>query len=609
MHDKPRWDTTDPKAFDKAEHEKQRAMHLLDECASIEQRQHSHHELNLWLSTLYANRVIPAFRWGDLVADQEFWPADLRTEDLVFAIGEAMVSKACSSPIKPTPVPHGQSWKTERAVRELDSFLLGVTRQTKAEVAAIGAFRDAYVANEGWIRAGYDKKKKSLHVENIFFDNVIIDARECANRAAPRTYYIRQVLPREAVEHLYGVELGRGRRYQVDRTPADGWVVIVEAYRLDGRHVVACCDQLLVDEPWKHEWVPLVMFNWNTPLAGTSGRSGVELMVPYQVIQNDLNDAIKKSQDIRCVPRLLQHAGSNIDVQHWDNEAGRILMYSGVAPQPFTWDTELTELYQERERNFARAYSAMGLSEMFGNADMPNQVRLDSSAGLREARNMEDARHLDLWTRFQEFRLEITKTILRVLAHEPTADAFTSRYVPGGAKASAKNIPWEAVKHLTEDEFSWTLEAVPLSQMSPAARRELVRDWTSRGLLTDQEEARRMLGDPNLERIEDLELAAADDISRHISLLEDGDFEEPTELTNITLGVKKVQANYHRLKNYSDVKTEVLQNHIAWIVKAVSIQQAAVQPPQQLTAFSPTQGVAGTSAATAPHEMRVTNNF
>jgi hypothetical protein len=74
-------------------------------------------------------------------------------------------------------------------------------------------------------------------------------------------------------------------------------------------------------------------------------------------------------------------------------------------------------------------------------------------------------------------------------------------------------------------------------------------------------------------------------------------YEAPTELTNTTLGIPKITANYHRLKNYDDVLPEILQNHIKWVVAAVAIQQAAVQPPPQLAPFAPTQGMPGTSAA------------
>ncbi len=593
------WFNPNPEDDDDACH---RACDLLKTTADIETRQAARSELNLWYSTLYTNRVLPGFRWGEADADVELWPTNLRTENLIESIGEAMLSKASSSPLKPTPVPHGNSWKVERAVRLLDSFLLGVWRQTKAEDACVMMFRDAFMADMGCVRVAFNGKKKSLHVESVFFDNVVIDNRECANRAPPQTYRIRQCLPRAAVEKTYGVDLSSyKKRYVNHREVGLGWIIVVEAWRLPdadgkgGRHMIAAGDTMLVDENWKHSWVPLVFFHWQDRTSGFFTKSGVEQLVPYQVIQNDLNDDIRLSQDLCCRPRMTINANSMIDVSQWDNEAGRFLMWSGSKPEPFEWPTQLAELYNERERNKAAAFSHMGLSEMFAQADMPNQVRMDSSAGIREVRNMEDARHLRLWTNFEAARLEVARTILNVLSTSKGAEAFTSAHHPAGSRARAQDIPWEAVKTLTEDQFSWTLEATPLSQMSPAARREVLRDWTSRGLI-EADEAKRMEGNPNLERTEDLELASADDILRHISLLEDGDFEAPTELTNCPVGIKKVSANYHRLKVYDDVKPVVLQNHIKWIVKAVAITQAAIAPPQPVP-FAPTQGVMGTSAA------------
>lgn len=577
-----------------------RAMALIGDTAAIEQRQSAWHEFNLWNATAYTNRELPGFRWGEVMADKELWPSNLRTENLLESIGESMLSKASSSPLKPTPVPHGGNWKVERAVRLLDNFLLGVWRQTKAEDACVMMFRDAFISGLGCVQIGFDKE--ALHVESVFFDNIIIDNRECANRAPPKTYRVRQVMPRGVVEARYGVNLGTQERYVNYRDVADGWVVVVEAWRMpdpdgkNGRHSIACCDQLVVDEAWRHDWVPLIFFNWQDRTSGFFTKGGVEQLLPFQIIQNELNDDIRAAQDICCRPRLLVNANSHIDVSQWDSEIARFVMWSGTKPESFEWKTALSELYQERERNKAAAYSHMGISEMFANADMPSQVRLDSSAGVREFRNLEDSRHLRLWSNFEAARLTVARTMIRVLATSKGAQAYTSVYHPGGSKAAAKMIPYEAVKTLDEDQFYWTLEATPLSQMSPAARRELIRDWSSRGLI-DQDEARRMEGNPNLEREEDLELASADDVVRHINILEDGDYEPPTQLTNCTLGIKKVSANYHRLKAYEDVKDYVLQNHIKWVVAAVSIQQAAVIQPQP-TPFAPTQGMPGTNATT-----------
>ncbi len=599
--------------------ERLRALNLVSETATIEQRQSSWHELALWNATLYSNRELAGFRWGQLEADEELWPADLRTENIVEEIGDAMLSKASSSPLKPTPVPHGKSWKVERAVRKFDQFMFGVWQQTNAEDACVQGFLDAFQAGHGCVRVAYSGGSNSVAVESVFFDNVIIDNRECANRAQPRTYRIRQVVPRTSVEGRYKKRIEQIRKKYVDyRAVGKDWVVLVEAWRLPdasgdgGYHMVACEGDILEEREWTHNWVPLVFLHWKDRTSGFFCKSGVEQLVPYYNRLCQLNDDIEAAQDLCCRPRLTAEAHAQFDVSHWDSEQGRILLWSGAKPEQFEWRTNINELYMERDRIKAGAFSHAGLSEMYAHADVPQQVRMDSSAGIREVRNMEDARHLRLWTRFEKFRLDVARAIMNVLSISKGADAFESVYYPGG-KASARNIPFEAVRTLTKDQYSWRLAPVPLSVMSPASRRETIRDYASRGLGESEGEVRRMHGNSNLERMEDLELGSIENIYCHIEKMEEGEYEAPTELTNLTYGIRKVTNNLHRLSNLiepdEDANAElqrIMENHVQWIVTAQSIQedalarQAAMQAPQQPVPFAPTQGMPGTNATTTP---------
>lgn len=586
-----------------------RAAHLIGETAAIESRQAALHELNLWNATLFTNRELIGFRWGaENFTESELWPTNLRTENLIENIGESMVSKASSSPLKPTLVPTGASWETERAVRIADKFVFGVWRQTNAEDACVQMFRDAYMSGGGFgaVRIAYEPVKKSVAVERVFFDNVIIDNRECANGAPPRTIRIRQVLPKAAVEARFGVTLGKQGPYVAYRMIGEEYVVLVEAWRLPdaagegGYRMVACGGEIIDEGEWKHDWAPVVFFHWGDRTSGFFVKSGVEQLVPYQVRQNDLNDDIQEAQDICCRPRLTMQANGQIDTSQWDSRQGRFLLWTGNEPKPFEWKTNLNELYMERERNKAAAYSHMGISETFAGADVEQGNRLDSSAGVREQRNREDSRHLRRWTKFEAARMEVAQRIIDVLSVNEGASEFTAVYHPARSKAHAESIPFEALKQLQKDKFSWQMMPTPLSLLAPAARRELLRDWTSRGLISvGSEDAKRMEGHPDLERLEELEMASEDDIDRHIGLMEKGKYEKPTELTNCTLGIRKVTANLHRLKQYEDVDEAVFRLHEKWIAAAASIQVAATMPPEP-TPFAPTQGMPGTNATTLP---------
>src|SRR6266404_3554649 len=141
----------------------QRAGQLISDTASVEQYQHTWYELNLWNATLFSNRELVGVNWGLVRNDaKELWPTNLHTENLIEEIGESMLAKAASSPLKPSPVPHGKSWKIERAVRLLDQFIFGVWRQTESEDACVRAFLDAFISSVGCVQAVYDKDTKTL---------------------------------------------------------------------------------------------------------------------------------------------------------------------------------------------------------------------------------------------------------------------------------------------------------------------------------------------------------------------------------------------------------------------------------------------------------------
>jgi hypothetical protein len=598
------WDANVPAGVIPQEHQRDRAAALLAETSAIETRQGSWHEFNLWNSTLFYNRELPAFRWGNLAADQELFPANLRTENLVESIGEAMLSKACSQPLIPSPVPHGESYTAKKAVEKLQKFIAATWRQTEAENAAVQSFLDAYVSSIGAVEVIYDNE--TLSVEPIFFDNLIIDNRECTNRAPPRTVRKRVALPRAAVEARYGEfanDMGEQNRNYVDyREVGQDWVILVEAWRRPdhsgkgGRHTIVCCNCILQDEEWKEDWLPVVFFNWADPGSGFFGKSGVEQCIPYQVMQNELNDAIKQTIDICCRPRILAHANSNIDINQWDNEFGRILGYTGTEPKPFIWPTEINELLQERERNRAATYSYFGLSEMSANADLPSQVRLDSSAGVREFRNMEDARHLRLWTRFEQFRLTIAHRFLDVLGRAGSkASKFKASYL-GGPRSSAKMISYDDIKEIQKEQYTWTLEAVPLSSQSPAARRETLMAWQAQGKIKPTDDV-AMIGNPDLERIDEQEMAGVDDIKRYMELMETGDYESPAEYTNFVWGIPEVVANLKRLKRFKEgVHPEAIALHERWVLEALNTQKSAIAAMQQQMpppGFDPNQGVQG----------------
>ena len=590
---------------DDAEQERVRALALFEETRTLEENQRTWHEMNLWNSVLYYNRELPGFHWGEpsLNADEQLYPANLTTENLVKSVGDSMTSKASSSPLMPTGVPRGASFTTRKQIRKLNKWLRGTWKQLQCEDLAVRAFVDAFVSGIGVIKIDYTST--GITAESVFFDNLIVDNREAANRGPVSTYRTRSVVPRKAFESTYAEQLGeRGidgealkKPYVGYRNVAAGYVVVVEAWRLPcgkepGRHVVACGDRLVVDEPWEQPWPPLVIMHWEDLLSGFLGPSGAERVIPYQVKLNDINERIDDAQELTVNPRLLVAAGSQVDVNSFDNMPGRIIKYTGQAPTPLIWPAVPVEFYNERERVRQSCLEFFGLSQMSSQGVLPQGVRLDSSRALNEARTMEDSRFLRLWTRFENFRMELAKRLVDVMIHDPSKenDHVTSWV---HSRARTEEIKWKDIGELTKDTFSWSMEALPASFFSPAVQQDRLDSAAGEGL-TGPDEKRNFVGQPDLERLEELEMASVFDIFRHIELLEDGKLEPPDEITNLLYGIPKVMYNALDLKGLDDVPDEVMTLHYEWIAIARGIQTMAVtDPTNQAPGPGPSMGMAG----------------
>lgn len=592
---------------------RQRAQNLIDETAGIENRQHSLHQLNLWNATLYSNRQLTGFSWGwQATHDQDLTPCNLITENLVLSIGDAMLSRAASSPTRVKPVPRGASWGTYRLVKKLDRWLSGMWRDLGIEELLLQVFLDAYISGTGTLRLAYDPHKKKLCAERVFFDNVIVDNNECANTARPRTERVRQVVPAVAVEERYGIKFTdeeRAQKYTDFRELGAGWVPLVEGWRMPGadgspgRHMVASCGRILVDEPWTRDTSDLVHFHWARRTTGFYRGGGVELVVPYQVRLNEINEVIRDAQDLMARPRILVHAGSNIDVNSITNEVGRIVRYTGIAPTALTWDAVSGELYNERDRQVKSCFEFFGMSQMTAQSQLPSGVRLDSSAAVREFRVQEDQRFLDLWRRFEQSRIDVASTAISVMANVKGDHETTWR---AGGKWIVDSIKWSDVRELQKDDYTWSLEAVSIVDQAPGARTDTLAAWVAQGYI-DPQTAGAMSGIQDLEMLQDMETAPQDDIKRVLEGLEDGKYEPPDPTQALVYGITQVNNNIARVRSYDDVPDRVMEVHLKWLRQALALTQQAIEqpaPPPQVEPLAPPVGaMSPMMAATGPDAL------
>lgn len=565
------------------EWEAMRARDLIATTEAIENRQKQWHNTNLWNATLYSNRQLVGFQWGSDPTDQEMFPANLFTENLVQAIGDALVAKACTTPIRPVLIPRGSSFKTRRLIRRVNRWLHGTWKQLGMDALCIRAFLDAYISNVGVIMPDYDGE--GLVAESVFFDDLVVDNTESAHRAPPREYRVRFMAPRVAVEHAYGVTLDdreTKRQYTNYRSHGVDWVPVVRAWHLPerdgtgGREVIACGGRLLKDSPWKKPWPGVMVFHWKQALSGFFQDTGVEMIIPYQIKQNDLNEVIEDVQDL-CRPKLLAHAGSQFDAQALDNVAAKVIFYTGVVPTPLNWPTALNDLYMERQRNREMCFRAAAVPEYMETGEISTD-RLDSSQAVREAVAVGDSRHMGLWRAFDEFRLNVAKRLLEIMSDDSDApkDHKTVWYV--GGKAHAETIEWEQVKTLTEDMYTWSMEAVSDSSFSPAAIRDTLMTSVTAGFTPQDYMKGTLTAWPDMESIDRCQKAGEEAVDWMVEEMEDEVYHAPEPTTDLVYGQTRVTENINTLMTLEDVPPIVMTYHRRWLRMALALTKPEPAP-------------------------------
>lgn len=594
-----------------------RAASLIETVRGLEDKQREVHEQNLWNGRLYSNRELAAFDWGQgNFSRASLSPVSTLGENLVLQVVDTMVTQVGKNRPKVTPVTHDGSFTLKKQAQRLDRWLYGEFVRNRVYQKAKRVFRDTCIYGIGSLLVHFNGKR--LEIERVFSDEVIVDQEEAARcGGTPRHRYRRRVLPLDEVAKTFKVDAKylraaceRQSEWTSYRSPADGYIVVAEAWRAAlgddvGCYMAVCNGKVLKETPWKHEWLPWVDLQYQEPQAGFYCPGAVEIALHYQVRLNEINEVIRDAQDLMSRPRLLVAEGSRVNPHEIDNLVARIIKYAGIKPEAVTWPAIPVELYQERDRVVRTCFEQFGLGQLVSQARLPGQARLDSSAALREATSLTDDRLSDLAQRFEEMFLALGETMVRVMA--ACGEGYETVWTTGGRKARREVIDWSEID-LDENAYTLTLEASSVFSMTPAARRDTLESWLAEQKISP-EEYRRLLAHPDLEGEMSLQAAAAEDIDRVIELLEDEKYETPTEEQDLVQGVQRVTLACLRIRKYEEYEAgdlvTVESNMIKWLSMARAILEKGTEQPPQAPPMGPTDmmGAAPMQMPAAPAPM------
>lgn len=579
-----------------------RARALFAHAKDLEIRHQEAHENNLLYAQLYSNRELPSFDWGYGVSvEPSLSPVSRLSENLALSVVDTFVARIGKMRPKPTVVLRGAPWKLRRAAKKLDRWLYASFLKHDIFTHGKLMFRDAAIFGFGAVRVDVDGD--DLCVERLFPDDVLVDQRECLSGQPPLHLMVRKVMTFSECSTRFGIPIEevskRGeQKYLGYRGVGPNHVVVIEAWRramktdagkvIPGRRLLAMDGHIIDEEAWDECWFPVIFYKWQEPPNGWYCPSAVEQVFPYQLRLNEINEVIREAQDLMARPRILVPEGSRINVNQITNEIGKFIRYTGPQkPEAIQWTAVSGELYGERDRLVKSCYEFMGISQMSAQAVAPEQARFDSSAAFREFNEIEQTRFSDQAQRLEKMYLQIAETLVRVVKkYKVKAPAIFFR---PGKRTRSEKIMWEDID-LDDQAYHITLQPSSSLNETPAARLDELHRMLAAGDITPAQ-FQQHFANPDLEHLMSLAGAAGEDIDAVIELLQDGEYEAPTEFQDLDGGTKKVHAAMLQTKReWDDVPQEVFDNFEQWILHAKAIldaQAAAMLPTAAQQAMPP----------------------
>ena len=490
-------------------------------------------------------------------------------------------------------------WSDQRRAKHLEWYSEALGKSLNMDEAARLGFKDCALKGTGIVKVFPDYDQKKVCVERVLPDDIIVDDGECRAGNPPRQVHYRRFVDRESlkmqfpekaeeIEAAHRSEMASTHpawRYWADYRPLErDETVVVESHRLPigvpgsdhykpGRHTICISGCDLYDEEWEKPFFPYAVIKWSDRDKGWHGIGLGERIAGHQRLLNKLNWQIDRQLDQLAVPTTYVRAADAKLAVKATNRLGTIATYKADLPKTILPQAVSGETYKRAEDVLSSAYEESGVSRLAASSMKP--AGLESGAALREYRDQTTQRFSIQEKNFEKFRMDILWLALDACKDlGPDAPVMRRK-----SRFGAKRIKWSQVDM---GDVGISMAAASNISRTPAGRTQTVLEYAQTGVIS-QDEARRLLQHPDLERAMSLFNAALEDIERCIEEILDGGELVPEPYQNLKLGVYRFQMAY--LKAIADGAPErILDKLQQWLVQAAWIQGKAQEAELQAQA-------------------------
>lgn len=510
-------------------------------------------------------------------------------DNLIAGTVDTVTAVVAASEIRPRFMTDDGDWSTQQRARALGWYIEALIKKLRLAPKAVAAFKEAAKKGTGILKV-YADAFGNPTIDHVLVEDIVVDEAELRSGGEPRQMHQRRCnvdraalkaqFPQYAkqIDAAQTGQTGRQFRSWAGRAIARYEIVVVESWRLPiggeddpghvpGRHTIVIDGCTLLDEPWNKPRFPFAVMRWSTRAGGWYGIGLAERIAGHQRASNKRNWQIDRQLDQHAVPTTyVRPADANLAVRT-TSRLGTIAVVKAELPQTVIPQAVSAETYNHLDRLNAGAYENSGVSRMAAQSHKP--AGLDSGVALREYRDQTTQRFA---TQEKEFErdLWLDACLLLVDVCKDLGSDAPDLWRQG---KYGQRLRWNKVD---VGEAAIQIAAASTLSRTPAGRIQSVLEWAQAGLIS-QDETRRLLNHPDIDRSVSLMTAAIEDVESTIEAIEDGELVVPEPYQHLEMLVKRLTMAYLRDKRYGAPET-VLEGFRSVIVQAQYLLNSAAAP-------------------------------
>jgi hypothetical protein len=297
-----------------------------------------------------------------------------------------------------------------------------------------------------------------------------------------------------------------------------------------------------------------------------------------QLRSNKIDAFINYLVDRHSRPVLIVPDGGGVAryVKIDDIDMDIIMTPDGRPPIVFTPQVDLSQLSASMERLSDRAKEEVGMSQFSMTSQVPTGV--ESAPAIREVAFKNQDRHFIYANAYEELLLAVGDMLI-LQARKTLKNKGIWVADLGGMEEDFPDISSDEIKLTT------VMSSTALSTLSQSFRVQTVLEWAQQGLLNSSAEARRLIGQPDLEESDRYSSAAHEDEALQIiDRISSGEAVNPDVYMDLGVIVPKLKAAMSVARQMSmDKKDLPTYNKFGSFIDQCEAMKADLAGPAEVT--------------------------